>query len=57
MVFEIIGIPCVTDCVMAELEKLGPKYRIALRQVLHFMWAPHVMVGAVLTDLDLIGIL
>ena len=23
-------IPCVTDCVMAELEKLGPKYRIAL---------------------------
>jgi U3 small nucleolar RNA-associated protein 24 len=29
----IVGIPCVTDCVMAELEKLGPKYRIALRQV------------------------
>lgn len=24
-------IPIVTDCVMAELEKLGPKYRIALR--------------------------
>ena len=24
-------IPCVTDCVLAELEKLGPKYRIALR--------------------------
>lgn len=24
-------IPMVTDCVMAELEKLGPKYRIALR--------------------------
>ncbi|PVV02101.1 hypothetical protein BB560_003457 [Smittium megazygosporum] len=23
-------IPCITDCVMAELEKLGPKYRIAL---------------------------
>ncbi|KAJ2515137.1 rRNA-processing protein fcf1 [Coemansia sp. RSA 2049] len=23
--------PCITDCVMAELEKLGPKYRIALR--------------------------
>ncbi|CAG8789125.1 25688_t:CDS:2 [Racocetra persica] len=21
-------IPCITDCVMAELEKLGPKYRI-----------------------------
>jgi U3 small nucleolar RNA-associated protein 24 len=25
------GIPCVTDCVMAELEKLGHKYRVALR--------------------------
>lgn len=24
-------IPLVTDCVMAELEKLGPKYRIALK--------------------------
>uniref|UniRef100_A0A060T7E1 ARAD1B23078p n=1 Tax=Blastobotrys adeninivorans TaxID=409370 RepID=A0A060T7E1_BLAAD len=24
-------IPMITDCVMAELEKLGPKYRIALR--------------------------
>ncbi|XP_054785258.1 uncharacterized protein LOC129291759 [Prosopis cineraria] len=25
------GIPCITDCVMAELEKLGQKYRVALR--------------------------
>jgi len=24
-------IPCITDCVMAELEKLGRKYRVALR--------------------------
>jgi len=24
-------IPCITDCVMAELEKLGNKYRVALR--------------------------
>ncbi|KAI5121452.1 hypothetical protein M0805_009560 [Coniferiporia weirii] len=24
-------IPCVTDCVLAELEKLGPRYRLALR--------------------------
>ncbi|CAO1619515.1 unnamed protein product [Parajaminaea phylloscopi] len=24
-------IPCITDCVLAELEKLGTKYRIALR--------------------------
>ncbi|WJX51188.1 hypothetical protein P8452_37403 [Trifolium repens] len=23
--------PCITDCVMAELEKLGTKYRVALR--------------------------
>ena len=26
-------IPYITDCVMAELEKLGSKYRIALRIV------------------------
>ena len=25
------AIPCVTECVVAELEKLGPKYRVALR--------------------------
>ncbi|KAJ2481636.1 rRNA-processing protein fcf1 [Coemansia sp. RSA 2131] len=24
-------VPCVTDCVMAELEKMGPKYRMALK--------------------------
>ncbi|KAI8048714.1 rRNA-processing protein-like protein FCF1 [Syncephalis plumigaleata] len=24
-------IPCITDCVLAELEKLGSKYRVALR--------------------------
>merc|ERR1719265_2296243 len=24
-------LPCVTDCILAELEKLGPKYRLALR--------------------------
>uniref|UniRef100_A0A2I3SA86 FCF1 n=1 Tax=Pan troglodytes TaxID=9598 RepID=A0A2I3SA86_PANTR len=24
-------IPCITDCVMAETEKLGQKYRVALR--------------------------
>ncbi|XP_037598030.1 rRNA-processing protein FCF1 homolog [Cebus imitator] len=23
--------PCVTDCVMAEIEKLGQKYQVALR--------------------------
>lgn len=27
----LTGIPCVTDCVMAELEKLGHRYRVALR--------------------------
>jgi rRNA-processing protein FCF1 len=25
------GIPMITDCVLAELEKLGSKYRVALR--------------------------
>ena len=27
------GVPCITDCVMAELEKLGSKYRVALRYI------------------------
>ncbi len=27
------GIPYLTDCVLAELEKLGAKYRVALRIV------------------------
>uniref|UniRef100_A0A673HH89 FCF1 rRNA-processing protein n=1 Tax=Sinocyclocheilus rhinocerous TaxID=307959 RepID=A0A673HH89_9TELE len=26
-------VPCITDCVMAELEKLGMKYRVALRDL------------------------
>jgi U3 small nucleolar RNA-associated protein 24 len=26
-----VGIPCITGCVLAELEKLGTKYRVALR--------------------------
>lgn len=29
--FAFKGTPCITDCVMAELEKLGQKYRVALR--------------------------
>ena len=29
--FLVTGIPCITDCVMAELERLGHKYRVALR--------------------------
>lgn len=30
------GTPCITDCVLAELEKLGQKYRVALRYVVIF---------------------
>lgn len=31
--------PCITDCVLAELEKLGQKYRVALKvaKVRHFV--------------------
>ncbi len=25
------AIPCVTDCVVAELEKMGHRYRLALK--------------------------
>lgn len=28
---DLPGIPCITDCVMAELEKLGQKYKMALK--------------------------
>ena len=31
ILFFLAGIPCITDCVMAEIEKLGQKYRVALR--------------------------
>ena len=37
--------PCITDCVMAELEKLGQKYRVALKEAkvcegcLYTFWA------------------
>ncbi|TYI06242.1 hypothetical protein ES332_A10G144800v1 [Gossypium tomentosum] len=27
----MLGTPCIIDCVMVELEKLGQKYRVALR--------------------------
>lgn len=30
--------PCITDCVIGELEKLGPKYRIALRVARDERW-------------------
>ena len=32
--FIFAGVPCITDCVMGELEKMGTKYRVALRLVL-----------------------
>jgi U3 small nucleolar RNA-associated protein 24 len=32
-------IPCITDCVMAELEKLGQRFRIALRYVINIVKA------------------
>lgn len=37
------GIPCVTDCVMAELEKLGQRYRLALRCVRTYHHSPSAL--------------
>lgn len=34
-------IPTITDCVLAELEKLGPKYRLALKWVDFFLHAEY----------------
>jgi rRNA-processing protein FCF1 len=30
-IFLCLGIPYITDCVVGELEKLGQKYRVALK--------------------------
>ncbi|KAM6393030.1 rRNA-processing protein FCF1 homolog isoform 2-T2 [Pluvialis apricaria] len=32
-------IPCITDCVMGEIEKLGQKYRVALRLCYCTLWS------------------
>lgn len=37
MIYGLAGIPCITDCVMGELEKMGMKYRVALRLVSHMV--------------------
>ena len=29
----LLGVPCITDCVVAELEKLGSRFRVAQRCV------------------------
>jgi U3 small nucleolar RNA-associated protein 24 len=31
VIHDVPGIPIITDCVMAELEKLGSKYKVALK--------------------------
>ncbi|XP_057984543.1 uncharacterized protein LOC110632434 [Hevea brasiliensis] len=44
--------PCITDCVMAELEKLGQKYRVALRIAKdpHFERLPGIHKGTYADD-------
>lgn len=32
-IYLLVGIPYVTDCIVGELEKLGQKYKIALKIV------------------------
>jgi rRNA-processing protein FCF1 len=39
-----IGIPCVTDCVLAELEKLGHRYRVALRFVIFHIFSLQALI-------------
>jgi len=49
-------VPCITDAVMAELEKLGPKYRVALRIAKdpRFTRLPAMKPGATYADDDLV---
>ena len=47
---------CITDAVMAELEKLGPKYRVALRIAKdpRFTRLPSMKIGATYADDDIV---
>eukprot|EP00965_Chrysotila_dentata_P198526 6178845-Pleurochrysis_carterae.AAC.2 len=49
-------VPCITDAVMAELEKLGPKYRVALRLAKdpRFERLPAMQKGNTYADDDLV---
>lgn len=40
------GIPYITDCVMAEIEKLGMKYRVALRYKLNIQTEYKLALGS-----------
>jgi rRNA-processing protein FCF1 len=40
------AIPVITECVMGELEKLGPRYRIALRIARDERWVYLVLHGS-----------
>merc|ERR1711865_770533 len=48
--------PCITECVMAELEKLGPKFRVALRIAKDktFTVLPAMNKGSTYADDDLV---
>lgn len=46
-----VGIPCVTDCVIAELEKLGQRYRLALRCVcIYILSSPCLLSPSIARD-------
>ena len=49
-------VPCITEAVMAELEKLGPKYRVALRIAKdpRFTRLPAMRAGNTYADDDLV---
>ena len=49
-------VPCITEAVMAELEKLGPKYRVALRIAKdpRFTRLPAMQPGATYADDDIV---
>ena len=49
-------VPCITEAVMAELEKLGPKYRVALRLAKdpRFTRLPAMRAGNTYADDDLV---
>ena len=36
--FMCQGVPCITDCVVGELEKLGSRFRVAQRYASRYMY-------------------
>ena len=44
----ILGVPCITDCIVGELEKLGSQFSVALKYVEVHTHATHTHTSSVI---------